>query len=615
MASWGRLTVRLGVARQRYLIAFSAGIVSIIVNANSLVNGFAYDDVWIISNRELVHGIGRGWEIVTSQFWSDAFEPLIYRPLTLLTFAVDWQVWGGDPFGFHLTNVVLHAVVTVLLVFFLSRFFPIWAAWAGGLVFAVHSVHTEAVANVVGRAEILTALFILIGCLVYMRAVRRERISLTVVALLAILYTLAGFSKEVGFVMPGLLLATDLPLLARTSTGELGRFTRARLPLYASLAGVLALLFLVRLAVLGTLVGSVPARTFALDDSFTTRLFTMARVWPRFFDLLLFPLDLSADYSPAVILPASGLTLGGAFGFVLVILTIALAVVAFRRLPEFSMAVMWSVVALIPVSNLLIMVETVLGERRLYLPSISVSIVVALALARAPATRRRLLGAAVVAWVGFFSVVTIRRNPVWASTDAVFADLLRHHPESSRVLFGLGQRHQELGNYAEARIWMERSLEIWPWYAPYQAKFATTLMDQGRFDEAEARARRAIELDPQHRGNYKLLLLILLLEKKYPEAVAVAERAITTVDPDASLYTQKADAHAGIEDFEAAALAQEKAIREGRENWSAWSRLARFRVAAGDTVRALDALRRARIAPGAGAHEAEADSLGRAWIR
>ena len=595
----------------RYAAALSAGVVAILVYANSLANGFAYDDDWIIGGRELVHGLGNVWAVVTAPYWTESFASPIYRPLTLLSFAIDWQIWGGQPVGFHLVNVLLHALVTVLIVIFLSRFFPRWAAWAGGLVFAVHSVHTEAVANVVGRAELLTAVFVITGCLIYMKAVRGGRVGAGAIALLAISYALAGFSKEVGFVMPALLLATDLPLLARMPRNEIRRFVRLRLPSYAVLAGVLFLLFLARWAVLGAPVGSAVARVFALDDSFATRFFTMARVWPRYFELILFPLQLSADYSPAVILPVSGLTPTGVLGLLTVIGVAGLAFAVYRRVPELTMALAWAAVTLLPVSNLLFTAETVLGERRLYLTSVALSIVVALMLARASGARRRWLAVVVGAWVVVFSVVTVRRNPVWNSTDTVFADLLRTHPESSRVLFGLGLRHHELGHYEDAREWLRRSLAVWPWYAPYHAKYAMVLIEQGELAEAAEQARTATELEPDVLDYHKLLALVFLMDEKPGAALAAIERALELAEPDASLYTQQADAYAGVGDFGAAARAQEAAIEAGREDWTAWLRLARFRAAAGDTVRAREALRAARQAPGA--DPAHVDSLERAW--
>ena len=277
------------------ILAASVAIIAILIYANSLSNQFAYDDEWIITDRPVVHGVDRIAEVLTAEYWPDEFDSGLYRPITLVSFAVDWEIWDGNAFGFHLTNIVLHALVSALIVFLLMCFFPPWYAWAGGMVFAVHALHTEAVANVVGRGELLAAMFVIVAALVYTRAARdSRRFRPTVIALLAACYAAAGFSKEVGFVMPGLLLATDLPLLARGT--DLRRYLRERLALFSVLTVVLVLLFIARSEVLGAALQSVPDRAFTVDDSFSTRLFTMTRVWPRYLALLVFILFFGIFY-------------------------------------------------------------------------------------------------------------------------------------------------------------------------------------------------------------------------------------------------------------------------------------------------------------------------------
>ncbi|MGD8869083.1 MAG: hypothetical protein PVI01_15755, partial [Gemmatimonadales bacterium] len=347
--------------RTSALVIGATALLAFLVFANSLANGFAYDDVWIIQNRELVHGLTHLPELLTTDYWASRFGSGLYRPLTLLTFALDWQMWGGNPFGFHLTNLLLNSAVTAAATALLLRFFPWWAALLGGAVFAVHPLHTEAVANVVGRAELLTALFILGACLVYVAVVRRNgRLGPGSLAAIAALYVLALFSKELGVVLPALLLVLDLPELARRGFSRFGAYARSRAPLIAILALILLAYLGIRWRVLGAPLGGAPDWFFAADASFRARFFTMARVWPRYLQLAVLPLDLSSDYSPAVILPVSGLTPLGALGIGLVAITVVLAVIAFRRRPEFSVAVLWAAVTLLPVSNLVFVSEIAL---------------------------------------------------------------------------------------------------------------------------------------------------------------------------------------------------------------------------------------------------------------
>ena len=611
MADYRRLLAhRLNPKQISTAVVIAVALAAAVVYANSLGNGFAYDDEMIVQYRDIIHHFGSARDLLSAEYWPSHLEAGLYRPLTLLSFAVEWAVWGGNPFGFHLTNVVLHALVSVLVAIFLLRFFPWWAALAGGLVFAIHPVHTEVIANVIGRAELLTAVFALAACLIYDSAARSGRIALRPIVAISALFLLACLSKEIAVVIPVLLLVTDLPRLS-SARGDLRQFARSRLPLFANLSGVLLLVLGIRLAVLGAAVEGVPNRIFALDGSFATRLFTMLRVWPTYFELLLFPLNLSADYSPAVILPVDGLTLTGAVGFAMVFATLGLAALTFKRVPELMMAAAWAIIAILPVSNLLFTTAFTLAERTLYLPSVAVAILVATALARTKPPGRRIIALGIGLWLLAFSVVTVRRNPVWYSTETVFDDIRRQHPESSRMLWILGHRFRRDGYWEEAKRWFERSLEIWPHHAPYQADYAAMLRERGELEAADRRATLAIELQPDYRHFHRLRALIRMHAGDFEAALDAVDEGLSAVGPDAVLYMLQADAFAALDEPDRAVLAQQKVVRErGMTDWEAWMRLAQLRAVAGDTAAALATLDSAVVAQG---EAATLDSMRRIW--
>lgn len=600
-----------GGARYVRLVLILVGLAAIIVYLNSLANGFAYDDVAVIQSRELLHDLGRLPEIVTAEYWHEPGAGF-YRPVTLVTYAVDWALWGGEPFGFHLTNVLLHAAVSLLVALLFLRFFPWWGALAGGLVFAIHPVHTEAVANVVGRAELLTAVFVLAACIIYVRASERDRIAPRHAMAIGLLYVLAMLSKESGVLLPGLLLFLDLPARSVQSAGGIGRYVQRRVPLFLALSLLLAGYFVIRWVVLDAIVGVAPDRAFAPDDSLPTRLFTMSRVWPRYYQLLFFPTHLSADYSPAVILPVSRLTWMGALGFALLTATLMLAAGAWRRAPELTAATGWAVISLLPVSNLLFAGQFVLAERTLYLPSLAVSMGLGMLLTRSPRTIRKGLAAGLAVWIVAFSVVTVRRNPVWEATHTVWDDVRRNHPESSKLVWGLGVQSLRKGDWPEARRMFERSLELWPYHGPYLMELAGYLVDRGELEEAERFAAAAVELAPDHADYYVLLAYIRWQRGDPDAALRTTGRGLAMAGEDEDLYALRADIEASRGNYAAAAEEQLRSINSaGRDAQAeAWLRLAGLRAVAGDTLGALDALERFRraVAPS----EAAGDSLERA---
>ena len=133
--------------------------VAVAAYANSVLNGFAYDDNTIIVGRSVV-AEGGVVEVLTSAYWPQAVSGAgLYRPVTLSSFALEWRLWNGHPAGFHLVNLAVHTAVSLvvfLLILPLSATLP---ALVGGALFAAHPVHSEAVANVVGRSELYSALF------------------------------------------------------------------------------------------------------------------------------------------------------------------------------------------------------------------------------------------------------------------------------------------------------------------------------------------------------------------------------------------------------------------------------------------------------------------------
>ncbi len=197
-------------------------------------------------------------------------------------------------------------------------------------------------------------------------------------------------SKEGAIVLPGLLFVWD------AARGDLDRglldYMRRRGATYVGVAAAAAAVLGVRWAVLGHGVAGEPAAAFVPDASFATRFFTMIRVWPHYVRLLVAPFDLSANYSPAVILPAREMTSQGALGLALAAGVALLGWREWRRDPHLTGGLAWIALALLPVSNLLFASGVVLAERTLYLPSAGLSLIAASLTERVGRTARALGG-------------------------------------------------------------------------------------------------------------------------------------------------------------------------------------------------------------------------------
>ena len=591
---------RLAPLRTTRGLALLVAAVAILAYANALNNGWAFDDDQVIARNDAVHDLARIPDLFTSKYW--AIVPTgqaLYRPVAMTSYAVGWTVWGGEPWGFHLVNVLLHGAVTVLVLLVLLRLGRPFgagkgAAVAGALLFALHPVHVEAVANVVGRAELLAALFSLVVVYAYLRRDWRPW-RRAVVAGAA--WLLALGSKEIALALPGVLLLLEAarppspPLPQSPSRGgaegkeipsqgwvaRLGSEWRGAV----SLAAALALFLALRRHALGEFLGNDVAPYF-VELSTWERVLTAVRLWPEYVRLMVFPLDLVADYSPAVILPVHEVGLMVVLGLALGLVALAVGVVAWRRQRLFALGLAWFAITVFPVSNLVVAVGITLAERTLYLPSVGVSLIavglVAEVRRRPDLSRRarRALAVAGVVVLGLFAARTWTRTPVWRSTGTVLNSLVRNHPESFRAQWAIAGLRWRQGRLEEAIRYYERAQEIVgaPWFQ-LLVDHGLALTELDRLHDAVPLFRRAVETIPEHRDGHRFLTNTLLRLQRYREARDAARNGLRFFPDDPRLLDALAFAASGLGDWDAARRARQRHLEADPDaDAGAWVHLA-----------------------------------------
>jgi len=563
--------------------------------ANSVPNGFAYDDNTIIVGRSLVTD-GRAVEALTSAYWPQAVSGSgLYRPVTLSSFALQWRLWNGNPAGFHVVNLVAHAAVSLLVFFLILQVSTLLPALVGGVLFAVHPVHSEAVANVVGQAELYSALFVLGACLLFWKG-RRLSPSWRIARLLGIgaLFVMGLGSKEMAATLPALLI---LLALARGDDERVTWRIRTDLPVFL-LTGVLLVAFLgVRFLVLGSVLGDGPTPTL-MSLSGGQRVLTSLAVWPQYFRLLVFPFDLVANYEPAVLFPA--LTWGpDVILGLLMILGAGAAVIFFwprERLVAFGIA--WFGIAILPVSNLLFPTGVLLAERTLYLPSVGIAFVAAGVVSWTARERRSslvvlLVGAGVLC--SAFMVRTVLRNPSWMSTFTMLTTLGEEHPESVLAIRARAQGLDAVGEYEEAAGYYRSALDLAPEGYGLLVEGAHFYGRGERWVEAEALLVRAIRLFPTQAVAWRLLSQQRLIQDRGREAHAVALEGLSIVGSDGDLWQLVSESYVAKGDYAAAVRARWASFGVADENSQDWRRMAELMELAGRSEEAGAAFQHADV--------------------
>lgn len=508
------------IAPQRadWLALVAVGLVAVLVTLSGLGNGFAYDDVPLLVNDPRLHSFSVLPDRLTEPWWPGR----LFRPVSLLILAVQWIAGAGSPVVFHLVSTILYAAVCGLVLLLCRRagVGPV-AALIGGLIFAVHPVHSEVTANVVGQAELLAAGFALGAVLWYLEARRRPRFRRRDGLAVAGLFLLAAHSKEGGYVVPGLLLAVEL-LVVRDSRPVRERMAMLREPALLLVAAFLAALAL-RHQVLGALGGETPHPTLVGLSAVERGVATLAVV-PEWLRLFLWPVRLQAEYGPPGLVPEVSIGPAHLLGLVAVVVGGYLVARSWRRAPVVALGVVWMVVALAPVANVVFPTGLLLAERTLFLPSVGLSLLAAGGAERVmpglPAQR----GARYAA-VGGLAVVLLLaggraafRQPTWRDTLSILERTARDAPDSYRAQMLYGRELAGRGEPGPAEAALRQAVALWDRDSRPFEELGQLLRAEGRCAEAIPVLERGVVADSTSDIARSRLIECLIVERRWAEA-------------------------------------------------------------------------------------------------
>jgi len=471
--------------RAERLAGLAVALLASAVYAQTLTYGFAGDDIGIIRDRPLFHDLGRWREILGASWWSHA----LYRPVTAISLAANWVAAAGDPRAFHLVNVALHALAALVVYRLARELVPFGAAVAAGLVFAVHPVHVEAVVNLVGRAEVLSTIFVLLAVLLYRadgrlaeagdrRSARRAAATLGTLAAAV----LALGAKESAFALPALLLVSDWAdarARARRFEWALARHGLLWIACVVVAAGWLAL----RARIVGDLTGLEVAPGLE-DQGLAGRTMIMLPIVLRYAMLLFFPARLSVEYSPQFVAARAEWSLAAVAGAAVVGAAAGAALAARRRSPAVTVSLAWIGATLLIVANILVPTGILLAERTLYLPSVGAALLLGIswhaAHRRAPAVAYACLGVLLAAG----AARTMTRNPIWRDDTTYYPAMVRDAPGSFRAYWTAAELARQRGDLKESERLLRSALQAHPLAWAVWQDLGKLLYFEGRFAEA-----------------------------------------------------------------------------------------------------------------------------------
>lgn len=482
--------------------AFLVLAVVLAASVTGLGNGFAYDDFHIIANNVRVTEWRSPWAFFSESYWGPMRGNALYRPLTVLSYSLQWAAGDGSPLVFHLFSVTLYAATALGVLALGVQLLPPIGALAAALLFAAHPVHVEAVGNVVGQAELWVALAMLLAVTRYISDRRAGGLTREGALVIIGCFTLSLLIKENGIILPGLLLAAELALADRLRPRERGDWARLRL-LILLLGLIVALYLVMRVSVTGSLAGD-NANPAISGLGFGSRAWVMLGVAPEFLRLFLWPARLYADYSPPFIARHLEPSLAHLAGVAVVGLWGVLCWWGWRRDRVVAFGMLWLPVTMALIANLLIPTGVFLAERTLFLPSVGVVLVMGAMVARvAPMVRRADPPLPTVGIVAFLLLVGLgiaqsaERQYAWKDNATVFATLVTDAPTNFRGRYGLGKLYFDHGLKAKGeREWLigER---LFPEYAELPMSLARIYHREHRCEQAMPFYDRTLALEPE----------------------------------------------------------------------------------------------------------------------
>jgi len=507
--------------RTLFVVVFITCAVAIAFG-NTLSYGFVWDDHFLIGDSYFVRHWSAIPKIFASHFWAGHADwKMYYRPLINMTYLVEYHLWGLRPLGYHLTNVVIHLAVCLLVLWTCSMLYRDWLlSFIAALAFAVHPVHSQSVSFIAGRTDLLSTFFFLLALALYHRWRQSGRWSTYAGVVGAFLFAL--LSKEVAVTLPFVLALYEWAFPgAPGERSALARAIRGVGPLVA----VLGVFLIVRVFVISDVLLTRNGPVFA---EALPRLLTTLRLMSWYAWVTIIPYPVSPSQSAHVVTSVTDPAFLVAAAALVPLLAAAGAAAVRSRVILFSIAWFWITLAPSVAVNLLPGSTPIVADRFLYLPSVGVCVLLAMGI-------RRLIGEVsdiesqhvrkvpTVAFAGLvviFSVLTIWRNEYWKDDLRLYYRMEDTDPQSLMAVVNLGLMHLSRFEAQEAAADFEKALALAPNNARVLVGYGLLKAETGYPDEGLRHALQGLGYEPNEGSLHALVGRIYVIKGDYDRASA-----------------------------------------------------------------------------------------------
>lgn len=514
--------------------------------------GFVLDDVAVIENNRFVQdGIGGIGDLLTTFYWKGFWDSNagLYRPLSLVMFAIEHEISPDSATIHHFFNVLLYALSIGLLFKVLVKLLPNYSVWMAVLIaglYLLHPSHVEVVANIKSRDELLGFLFFL---LTFHRLIAGKISNLKDGIITGLCFLACLLSKEAGIMY--------LPIFGAYLVLVKGQ------SFFSSTKQILPLIFVgvAWFALHQTIIQADPNPPISYtynDNSLVacenggSQLATGIGILGRYIAETIVPLNSSYDYSYNQLPCLTFGSIEAVLSLFGILLLIGIAVITRKKHALIAFGIVFFFVSIALVTNVFSLIGTTYANRLIYVPSLGLILAGSLGMY---AVFQRIKSTVIpsIAIFGmfalFFAVKTFQRIPAWESNATLFTADVQNSPNSARVHFNYG-----------TLLMNTEGLD--------------SLSTENQLTNAVLTYKRALEIDTKDVGSMKNLGVVLFRLKKYDQSILATKRAIALSPTDSSLFVNLGDTYFSNNQFEEAIASYETIILMNGNTASTYKRFA-----------------------------------------
>lgn len=521
--------------------------IGLVCYLNAFGGDFIWDDVNLIPNHPLIKNFNfyNLQKVFTSELLPKSDY---YRPLQTLTYQFDYRIYKFAPWGYHLTNIIIH-ILNALLVFFIFQnitknpFVPL----TGSLLFVSAPFHIEAVTYISGRSDLLLGLFILSAFLSYING--RYIISL-------LFFVLGLLSREQAIIYPLILILYDI---------SFKRYNKAKLK-YLTLFFLFDILYIIlRLTIFNFTNRPLLFRksSFSLEIDIFLRTLTFLKSIIEYLKITFLPVNLHMvrrfDAAKSIFDPY-------VIAFLLIFILFIYAIIKYRenrKLVLFSLS--WFFIMLLPQSSLVF--PLLLAEHFLYLPCIGIFLILGIILENIWQRRRKFAFVILGIWISFYSSLTFINNINWMNPLSFYTWTLSFSPLGHNIHYSLGNYYADtglfdlaIGQYKKVMELVNKNKVDLTLLAAMHHNIGTMLSRKGLSDEAEKEYKKSIEIDPKLIDAYNDLGCLYINRGEYLKAEDIFDNALRVNPKSEKIYYNLGVIYAQKNDFEKASALWKKAV-------------------------------------------------------